>query len=223
MWTAGSSALKIPAAPGGGPLAGWPPRMMAGRVQVASRHALPGGDGDEEALRFLAAYRGLVESEVQRYARRGGDREELGGEAWLALWEARQLHRAGHHHTDLAHYARNHVHRRVRQAYLADLQRRVQQPAGLPADLAAPGDPLRQVDDWMDVESAWQALAPGDQSVLAAWLAGEARRGPGTPGALKKRRQRAQARLRRALKGPAPNGACPKGTGPPSQSNLVKS
>lgn len=200
MWTVGSAALKMPAAPGGRSSAAWPPRLMAGRGQAAGQD---GGDQDEEALRFLAAHRGLVESEVQRYARRGGDREELYGEAWLALWEARQLHRADHHRTDLAHYVQNHVHRRVRQAFLADLRRRARQPASLPRDVPMPGDPFEQVDDWMDVEKAWLALSPPDQSVLAAWLAGKAPGGPLTPAALKKRRQRAQARLRRAATGSA--------------------
>lgn len=181
----------------------WRPRVLLGAAPGAVR---PGtGEADVGGERFLAEHQGLVEAEVARYARRGGDREDLTGEAWLALWEARQGYRPTQHRTDLAHYVQNHVHRRVRAAYLAEERRRGRQAWGEPQEAAERDEHLDGVEARADWTAAWQALGPRDRAALADWLAPlwdpavprESARAPSA--AVKKRRQRARARLRHTL------------------------
>ena len=174
----------------------WRPRVLLG----GTADAVPPGAAEVGGERFLLEHQRLVEAEVARYARRGGDREELAGEAWLALWEARQGYRPTQHRTDLAHYVQNHVHRRVRAAYLAEVRHRHGQAWGEARDVPDDDGQLADVETRADWTAAWRALRPQDREVLLAWLA--PRRDPAAPresAAGKKRRQRARARLRHTI------------------------
>ncbi|MDA8198999.1 MAG: sigma factor [Thermaerobacter sp.] len=192
--TAGASALSMMRRDA--PV--WRPRVLLG----GAADAVPPGTGaaDADAERFLLEYRRLVEAEVARYARRGGDRDDLAGEAWLALWEARQGYRPTQHRTDLAHYVQNHVHRRVRAAYVAEVRRRYRHAWAEARDAADDDGHFADVETRIDWTAAWHALRPQDRVVLADWLA--SRRDPAAPrasAAVKKRRQRARARLRHTV------------------------
>ncbi len=196
--TEGTSALSLTTRRREAPV--WRPRVLLGGAPGAVHP--DAGVADVGGERFLVEHRRLVEAEVARYARRGGDRDDLAGEAWLALWEARQGYRPTQHRTDLAHYVQNHVHRRVRAAYLAEVRHRHRQAWGEPRDAAERDGQLEGVEARVDWTAAWQALRPQDRAVLADWLApledpAAPRESAGAPSAaVKKRRQRARARLR---------------------------
>lgn len=178
--------------------------MVLGGMADAARGS---GVADEASERFLAEHRRLVEAEVARYAWRGGDRDELAGEAWLALWEAGAGWRPTQHRTDFAHYVQNHVHRRVRAAYLAEWRHRGRQAGDPQREWAERDEHLEAVETCADWIAAWQTLRPQDRAVLAEWLAlGASPAGGRESAAVKKRRQRARARLRHALaEGPTPS------------------
>ncbi len=201
IWgTDGTSALSMATRRRAAPV--WRPSVLLGGTPGAVR---PGEAADASGERFLTEHQRLVDAEVARYVRRGGDRDDLTGEAWLALWEARQGYRPTQHRTDLAHYVQNHVHRRVRAAYVAEVRHRNRQAWAEPQDAATSDGDLEGVEARADWTSAWQALGSKDQAVLADWLApllnmAAPREAAGAPSAaVKKRRQRARARLRHTL------------------------
>jgi DNA-directed RNA polymerase specialized sigma24 family protein len=153
-----------------------------------------GRAGAEEA--FIAYFWPLVTSEARRYGRVGGDVDELMGEASLALWEAAVQYRQDHHRTTFSEYVKNHVHRRVRRAYLKG-RGYDGTPVPIPLHPNWPdtsADPLSLAEWRFDLNQALRSLEHDERSALA-W-------GPGSEQTrMRKRRQRARTHLRRLLLG----------------------
>lgn len=154
----------------------------------------------EEA--FVAFFWPLLQSEVRRYGRIGGEADELTGEASLALWEAAVQYRPDRHRTEFSTYVKNHLHRRVRRAYLKE-HHYDGSPTIIPLHPDMPdssGDPFSLTEWRLDLIQAIGSLDSDDRGSLTPQ--------PGTaPTRIRKRRQRARARLKAALlwgDGPTP-------------------
>lgn len=150
---------------------------------------------------WLGDYRSVLEREVARYARLGGDPDDLLGEALLAVVEARRSYNPAVHRTDRAHYVQNHVHRRVRAFYVAELRHHMRHVEPEAREAGQPDDRLDAVEAWWDLVRAWKRLSDRDRAALASERDVP---GPAPSGAAaKKRLQRARQRLRRTLDGTA--------------------
>ncbi len=146
---------------------------------------------------FIAYFWPVVEGEASHYGRLGGDFDDLKGEAALALWEAALLFSPGQHRTSFANYVKNHIHRRVRRAYIA--QRGYQgglSVVPLPVDAADLKDNPLSLAEWsLDLKAAFQSLSERDQAALQSPSMGQSRSSRD-----RKRRQRARRHLMSALK-----------------------
>lgn len=141
---------------------------------------------------FVAQFWPMVQSEARRYGRAGGDTEELVAEGALALWEAAINFRAAVHQTAFTTYVKNHVHRRIRRAYLK--AQGYQNPVSIvPLLHDAPDatDPVSLAEWHMDLSQAVKSLSAADRAAL------EPRSSTARD---RKRRERARRRLRNVLK-----------------------
>lgn len=173
--------------------------------------------GDQEAQdAVISALWPLLVGESHRYGRRGGAEDELLGEAAAALWEAVVAYDPRRHKTDPERYLANHVHQRVRRAYLAERgYTRGSSVIPLPAPptrWTEAADPtalaaLSWVEWRIDLESAIASQRPADQAHLASLRRVMGVEGPHDfvqpqDGTMRKQWQRARARLRATLRGP---------------------
>ena len=160
---------------------------------------------------FVESLWPLVTAESARYARLGGNQEELEAEGALALWEGVLSYDPLAHRTDPVRYLVNRVHQRVRRAYRAergyDRAGAVLSAEPAPQDTEATPDPRSQdalllAEWWIDLESSCEGLSESDRMRLAPTLtalkAGEAPRAPSGP-ADRKRLSRLRRRLRASL------------------------
>lgn len=168
------------------------------------------GDPREQE-RYVAYFWPYLQSEVQRYARIGGPEEELQAEGALALWEAAFQYAPSRHRTDLPDYVRNHIHRRVRQAYrkARGYQGEKVVPLTRLAELPDHRTDLSDAEQRLDLKAAQARLEPADhqtwglyQRLAVSGLGPDqasqrlARDHGGTPAAWKKRIQRTRQKLR---------------------------
>lgn len=79
------------------------PELRRGRIDI------------QEA--YIANFWPMVSQEARRYARSGGDLDDLMGEGALALWEAVFGYGPRRHRTTFTAYVKNHIHQRIRRAY----------------------------------------------------------------------------------------------------------
>lgn len=143
---------------------------------------------------YVAAFWPYIEQQASRYARAGGDRDDLIGEGALALWESAVSYTPQKHRTRFSDYVKNNVHRRIRRAYLAHkgyMRSSIGQTA-LDERMPVPEDALDAAESSLDVAQAIRSLSRRDQQALLDPRSSETHR---------KRRQRARMRLKRALAG----------------------
>lgn len=101
-------------------------RIRAAILGAPLAPAIPRQDGLLPNLRrgyveiqevYVAAFWPVVCREAQRYARAGGDVDDLTGEGALALWESVFGYAPTRHRTSFTRYVENHIHQRIRRAY----------------------------------------------------------------------------------------------------------
>lgn len=172
--------------------------------------------GDEAARQaFLEAWGPVIDQEVHRYTRKGGDPEELAAEANLALWEGAMAYDPHRHRTTPERYIANRLHKRIRRSYLEqtgyDRSAR-ETPLDLVDAPAVTEERYAAVEQRIDLAEAVGGLAPRDQSLFRRYLLlAEGGHGPdeaarlvaqqagGSFGAWKKRLERVRRKVRKSL------------------------
>lgn len=173
--------------------------------------------GDEEARQaFLEAWGPVIDQEVNRYAAKGGEPEELEAEGNLALWEGVTAYDPQRHKTTAERYIANRIHKSVRRRYLD--QTGYSRPGSeVPLDLVEPQPQAErrfaEAERRLDLAGAVGALSPGDQQLFQRYLRlAEAGHGPdeaarllayqegGSFAAWKKRLERTRRKVRRHLR-----------------------
>ncbi len=141
---------------------------------------------------FVHAFWPVVEAEARRYGSLGGDREDLTGEGALALWESATAYRPSQHRTTFTTYVRNHIHQRVRRAYLAYRGHHgPERTVPLHPDFVDSRDESLSLAEWhVDISAAAQSLSDDDRRSIVFGSTGARTAGE------KKRVQRARQRLR---------------------------
>ncbi len=191
-------------------------RFRAGAAPVVTAGPAPAGDwlyrvrnGDNTAQReYIDRYWAVVEREATRYARRGGPHEDLRGEGALALWEAVFLFNPARIRIPLDRYVANHIHQRVRRAYVramgyGDRSRVIPLSDVAVNDASTEDEAIGAAEQLYDVLKAAREMAGADRAVIEAALDREYRglgsepRGARERKHLQRARRRLQDRLRR--------------------------
>lgn len=129
--------------------------------------------GDEEARRtFVEAWGPVIDQEVQRYAAKGGDGDELAAEGALALWEAATQYDPQRHKTSPERYIANHLHWRVRRRFREEAG--YTRPAAVPLHLVElpprTDERFSAIEQRLDLAAVVEALAPTEQAAFARYL-----------------------------------------------------